>query len=169
MQISRNIGNGPKCNNYVVVGIRGIVCVQKSPHHFLQTLHSLRIFQIVFRDSSLYSKQLHLFCLLRLISASADRNGYISNFTLSTLCAFSILVQFSKIRSCKPGCEPASPGAHFQCSAARIWRDLSAGLVNAQPDIFAVMNFCVVVLSLFFSDSLTWSADSWYSVQWHIK
>jgi len=36
--------------------------------------------KIVFRDSSLYPKQLSLFCLLRLISASADRNGYTSNF-----------------------------------------------------------------------------------------
>jgi len=33
---------------------------------------------------------------------------------------------------------------------------------NAQPDIFAVMNYCVVVLCLFFSDSPTWSADSLY-------
>jgi len=33
--------------------------------------------------------------------------------------------------------------------------------INAQPDIFAVMNCCVVALSLF----LTWSADSLYSVQ----
>jgi len=57
-----------------------IVCVQKPPHHFLQTLHPLRMSKIVFRDSSLYPKQLSLFCLLRLISASADRNGYISNF-----------------------------------------------------------------------------------------
>jgi len=27
------------------------------------------------------------------------------------------------------------------------------------------MNCCVVALNLFFSDSLTWSADSLYSVQ----
>jgi len=40
---------------------------------------------------------------------------------------------------------------------------------NAQPYIFAVMNCCVVALSLFSSDILTWSADSLYSVQWHIK
>ena len=33
---------------------------------------------------------------------------------------------------------------------------------NAQPDIFAVMNYCVIVLCLFFSDSLTWSTDSLY-------
>jgi len=30
------------------------------------------------------------------------------------------------------------------------------------------MNCCVVALSLFFPDSLTWSADSSYSVQRHI-
>jgi len=29
------------------------------------------------------------------------------------------------------------------------------------------MNYCVVALSLFSSDILTWSADSLYSVQWH--
>jgi len=28
MQISRNIVNGPKSNNYVLVGIRAIVCVK---------------------------------------------------------------------------------------------------------------------------------------------
>jgi len=35
----------------------------------------------------------------------------------------------------------------------------------SQPDIFAVMDCCVVALSLFSSDILTWSADSLYSVQ----
>jgi len=53
MQISKNIVNGSKSNNYVLVGIRVIICVQKPPHHFLQTLHPLRMFKIVFRDSSL--------------------------------------------------------------------------------------------------------------------
>jgi len=38
------------------------------------------MFKIVLRDSSLYPKQLLLFCLLRLISASADPTGYITNF-----------------------------------------------------------------------------------------
>jgi len=38
------------------------------------------MFKIVFRDSSLYPKQLSITCLLRLISASADHTGYISNF-----------------------------------------------------------------------------------------
>jgi len=96
MQISKNIVNGPKSNNYVLVGIRAIVSVQKLPHHFLQTLHPLRMFNIVFRDSSLYPKQLSLlFCLLRLISASADRNGYISNF-----CSMIELLHELKSRSC---------------------------------------------------------------------
>jgi len=80
MQISRNIVNGPKSNNYALVEIRAIVCVLKPSHHFLQTFHFLRMFNIVLHNSSLYPKQLSLFCLLRLISASADGNGCISNF-----------------------------------------------------------------------------------------
>jgi len=95
MQISRNIANGPKSNNYILVGIRAIVCVQKLFHHFLQTLHPLRVFKIVFRDSSLYPKQLSLFCLLRLISASADGNGCISNF-----CSMIELLHELESRSC---------------------------------------------------------------------
>jgi len=43
------------------------------------------MFQIVFRDSSLYPKQLHLFCLLRLISASADGIDYTTNFCMIEL------------------------------------------------------------------------------------
>jgi len=38
------------------------------------------MFKIVLRDSSLYPQQLSLFFLLRLISAGADRIGYITNF-----------------------------------------------------------------------------------------
>ena len=38
------------------------------------------MFKTVLRDSSLYPKQLPLFCLLWLICASADPIGYISNF-----------------------------------------------------------------------------------------
>jgi len=69
MQISRSIVNETESNNYVLVGIRAIVCVQKPPHHGLQILHPPRMFKTVFLDSSLYPKQLSLFCLLRLISA----------------------------------------------------------------------------------------------------
>jgi len=89
-------------------------------------------------------------------------------------------VQFSKFRSCKLVCAPASPAALFLCSTARIRQDISVDsfcsckllwrnnecvllpCFNAQPDIFAVMNCCDVVLCLFFSDSLTWSADNLY-------
>jgi len=69
-----------------MVGIWFIVCVQKPSHHFLQTqtLRPLRMFKIVFRGSSLYLKQLSLFCVLRLISASADRIGYVTNFCSMT-------------------------------------------------------------------------------------
>jgi len=62
------------------VGIWVIICVQKTSHHFLQTFRPLRMFKIVLRDSSLYPTQLSLFCPLTLISASADRIGYITNF-----------------------------------------------------------------------------------------
>jgi len=43
------------------------------------------MFKIVFRDSSLYPKQLSLFCLLWLISACAghDRIGYIIPISLA--------------------------------------------------------------------------------------
>jgi len=80
MQISRNIVNGPKSDNKVLVGIWVIVCIQKPSHHFLQTFRPLRMFKIVFRDSSLCQKQLSLFFLLWLISACADRIGCITNF-----------------------------------------------------------------------------------------
>jgi len=80
MQISRSTVNGPISNNQVLVRISVIVCVQNPSHHFLQTFRPLRMFKIVFSDSSLYPKQLSYFCLLRLISASADRIGYITSF-----------------------------------------------------------------------------------------
>jgi len=34
MQVSRDIVNGPKSNNEVLVGIWIVVCIQKPPHHF---------------------------------------------------------------------------------------------------------------------------------------
>ena len=61
-------------------GIFVIVCVQKPSHQFLQIFRPLRMFKIVLRDSSLSPKILLLFCLLRLISTSAKRIAYISNF-----------------------------------------------------------------------------------------
>ena len=61
MQISRNIVNGPKSNNQVLVGIRVIVCIQEPSHYLLQTFRPLHMFKIVFRDISLYPKQLSFF------------------------------------------------------------------------------------------------------------
>jgi len=51
------------------------------------------MFKIVFRDGSLYPNQLHLFCLLRLISASADRIGYITNF-------YSMIELLNELKNC---------------------------------------------------------------------
>jgi len=76
-------------------GIVVIVCVQKPSNQFLQIFRPLRTFKIVLRDSSLYPKQLPLFCLLRLISASAKRIGYISNF-----CSMIKLLHELKNSSC---------------------------------------------------------------------
>ena len=52
------------------MGIWITICIQKPSHHFLQTFRPLRMFKIVFRESSLYSKQLCLLCLLWLSSAN---------------------------------------------------------------------------------------------------
>jgi len=67
MQISMNSVNGPRSNNQILVGIWAIVCIQKPSHNFLQTFCLLHMFKIVFRDSSLYPKQLFL------LSAMADQ------------------------------------------------------------------------------------------------
>jgi len=77
--ISRSIVNGPKSNNYISDGIFHYRLRPETITPFLQTFRVLRMFKIVFRDSSLYPKQSPLFCLLRLISASTDPIGYISN------------------------------------------------------------------------------------------
>ena len=37
--------------------------------------------------------------------------------------------------------------------------------MNAHPDVFAVMNCCVVALSVFSSDILTWGADALVYIQ----
>jgi len=46
---------------------------RKPSHHFLKTFHPLRLLKIMFRNGSLYWKQLSLFCLLWLISANFAR------------------------------------------------------------------------------------------------
>jgi len=53
------------------------------------------MFKIVFRDSSLYLKQLFLFCLLWLSSANTDRIGYITNF-----CSMMEMLHELKSSSC---------------------------------------------------------------------
>jgi len=95
MQLSRNIANGPKSNNYVLIEIWVIVCIQKPSQHCLQTFRPLRMFKIVFHETSLYPKQLSLFCLLWLISASAKRIGYITDF-----CSMIELLHEFKNSSC---------------------------------------------------------------------
>jgi len=63
-------------------------------HPVPASLRPLRVFKNVFQDSSLYLKQLSLFFLLWLISACADRIGYITNF-----CSM-ITVARAQNRSC---------------------------------------------------------------------
>jgi len=48
-----------------MVEIWVIVSIQKPSHHILQTFCPLRMFKVVFRDSSLYPKPLSLYCLPR--------------------------------------------------------------------------------------------------------
>jgi len=62
---------------------------------FWQTFGPLRMLKIAFPESSLYPKQLYLFCLLWLISASADRIGYITSF-----CSMIKLLHELKNSSC---------------------------------------------------------------------
>jgi len=59
-----------------------IVSFPKQSHNFFQTFRTSGMFKIVLRDSSLYPKQLSLFCLLWLISVSADRIDSITKFCL---------------------------------------------------------------------------------------
>jgi len=67
------------------------------------------MFKIVFRDSSLYPKQLCLFYLLCLIRACADRIGYVTDF-----CSMIELLHELKNSS-------------FQHRSIRAFDDVSAG------------------------------------------
>jgi len=63
-------------------------------------------------------------------------------------------------------------GAAWFCGCKLLWHSGECDLLpcfNAQANVFAVMDCCVVALSVFSRDILTWSADSLYSVQWHRK
>jgi len=70
-----------------------------------------------------------------------------SKIFLRTLCAFSILVQFSKIRSCKP--EQVQP--HTSYARLLVFDKTSAQLH------FVVVNCSDVVMSVFYSPVLTHS------------
>jgi len=72
-------------------------------------------------------------------------NNKKSKDVLRSLCAFSNLVKFSKIRFLKPSCAPGSLrqdiGAGSFCSGKLLWRIDECVLLpcfNVQPDIFAV-------------------------------
>jgi len=81
MQISRNIVNGPKSNNYRFCWESGLSSTSRNHlTTFCRPFVHYACLKIAFRDNSLYPKQFSLFCLLWLISASADRIGYITNF-----------------------------------------------------------------------------------------
>jgi len=107
---------------------------------------------------------------------------------LRTLCAFSILVYFSMIRSCKPGWVPASPAATFctrllvfdetlgqphfaavNCSDVVMTDECVLLPVSTRSLIFLQLWTACLSVEFIFPDILTWSADSLYSAQWHIK
>jgi len=58
---------------------------------------------------------------------------------LRTICAFSILVQFSKFQTVNPGCPPS------HTFPARLLFDERL----AQSDIFAILNCPAIALSMF--------------------
>jgi len=82
MQISRKIVNGQKSNR--ILWESGLSSASRN--HLAAFCRPFVHYacKIVFRDSSLYPKQLSLFYLLWLISASAYRIGYITNFCSMT-------------------------------------------------------------------------------------
>jgi len=57
--------------------------------------------------------------------------------------------------------------AASSCSGKLLWRideRVFLSNFNVQPDIFAVMNCCILALGVYYTDSLTWSANSLYSL-----
>jgi len=116
-----------------LVGIWVIVCIKEPSHHFLQTIRPLRMFKIVFRDCSLYSKQLSLFCLLRLIGTSANSIGYITN-----LCSMTELLHELKNSSFGPLWKKSAYAlqllwalleskvfTHCNCCSGPFWKKIS--------------------------------------------
>jgi len=83
----------------VIIRFRGESLLSSASRNHLTTFCSPFVhyacLKIVLRGSSHYPKQLPLFRLLRLISASPDRIGYITNF-----CSMIELLHELKNRSC---------------------------------------------------------------------
>ena len=96
MQISRNIVNGPKSNNWDLVGISGLLSASRN--HlitFCRPFIHYACLQLCSAIVWLHRKQSSLFCLLWLSSASAERIGYITDF-----CSIIKLLQELKNSSC---------------------------------------------------------------------
>ena len=209
------------------MGIWIIVCIKKPSHHFLQTFRTLRMFKIVFRDSSLYPVELSFLSAmadqrkrwphwLHYHFLQHDRNCCTSSKTaVVDIEAFRHLIMSQQRKENKKfarllyitknrkfscvlhahsqflcslaRCDLANRGVLQRVqprSAARIRQDISAAsfcsckllrcndecvllpCFNAQPDIFAVMNCCVVALSLYSSDIVTWSANRKIYIQY---
>jgi len=116
------------------------------------------MFKIVFRDSSLYPKPLSLYCLPRAYARGLGL-GLIPHFSL--ICYKNFITCEKEIDSFR------MLFAKFvdlmqKLYLYMLWHSDERVLLpclNAQPDMFAVMNCCVVALSAFPSDNLTWSAD----------
>jgi len=54
MQILGSIVNGPKSNNYILVSIWIIVCIQKRIHHFCRSFSHYACLRLCSSDSSPY-------------------------------------------------------------------------------------------------------------------
>jgi len=80
MQISSNIVNGLKSNRLIVFWWEFGLSSASRNHLTTFCRPSVHYACFMFRDCLLYPKQLSLFFLLRLMSASADCNGCITNF-----------------------------------------------------------------------------------------
>jgi len=90
----------PKKSHYVRCPALKLLCTNLCgplTKNFGDPCTRLCMFKILFGESSLYLKQLPLFCLLRLISASAGRIGYIGH---TNFCSLIKLLHELKISSC---------------------------------------------------------------------
>jgi len=161
MKFSRNIVNGPKSNNWVLVGIWVINCIQEPSHHFLQTFRPLRMFKIVFRNSSLgflyittkrkfscalYSHSQFLCSLARFDLANRDvqQPDQPHAFCSRLLVFDETLVQ--------P--DFAVANRSDAATSKALWRSIdecvSLPSLNAPPDIFAVMNLLCISVEFIF-------------------